>query len=100
MKRNDIVFFLVSTMIVAIAWIIFTVIHQSQSTISDSVAQQIAPIAGSFDMQTIEQIKDRTQVSPLISTISAVPTALPTQTITPPARIAPQSSQTATGGAQ
>lgn len=102
MKRNDIIFLLGSSVLLVFAWIIFNIIHQSvSSTISETVASDIAPIAGSFDTDTINNLKMRTAISPAYTiqyaSGSAAPTAIPTPTFAP-ALLATTSSQIATSG--
>lgn len=99
MKRRDIIFLLVSTVILMIAWVIFTVIHQSvSSTINDTVNQQIIPIQPNFDTKIIDALKKRLRVSPDYTIAS--PEATPTSSIpTPrPTIVIPQSSVATQGG--
>ncbi|HEX7041878.1 MAG TPA: hypothetical protein VF189_01380 [Patescibacteria group bacterium] len=83
MKQRDLLFFLTSFCIVVLAWIAFTVVHNSlTSTISGQTLQAISPINPNFDMDTLKKIKTRIVVNPAF-TISAVPTTSVTPAITP-----------------
>lgn len=88
MKRNDIIFLLASTLIMTVAWIVFSIIHAATtSTITNDVNLQILPIPPTFDATTIKQIINRQKVNPLYSiqsqnsSVSAIPSATPTPSI-------------------
>jgi len=101
MKRGDFLFLLISSVILVISWIVFTIIHQSvTSTISETVASDILPIPGTFDIQTINTLKNRPQISPVYaySSASAQPTGIPTPTLSFAQTIGTGSSQVATSG--
>lgn len=64
--KNDILTLSIATFIVTLAWVGFTIYHTlTTSTISSEIQQQLTPISGQFDMQTIQQLKTRDQVIPL-----------------------------------
>jgi hypothetical protein len=108
MKKNQILIILVPSFIFVIAWIGFSVYHNIiTSTISDSLSVQIAPIAPSFDTNTIGALKNRLQVTPIYnlgtpsqnSVPQASPSAAPvTPTPTPPAGNSAGSQQATSGG--
>ena|SRR5258708_15506699 len=78
MKRNDVVFLLVSTVILTIAWIVFSVMHASTtSTISSDLGQQIEPIAPAFDIHTINALNNRQKITPLYSAPNPSPSVTP-----------------------
>lgn len=67
MKKRDILLFLFSTSILVFAWIGFSVYHNFvSSTITPSQGIQIAPIDPNFDTKTIENLKKRKQITPLL----------------------------------
>lgn len=60
MKKKDILFILISGFFLVIAWIGFSIYHNSKtSTIPEATSIQIAPITPAFDIQTIQEIKTR-----------------------------------------
>lgn len=60
MKQKDIIFLLISTVIIVLAWIIFSIHHQvASSTISKTLKDDIAPISAQFDMESIDSLKNR-----------------------------------------
>lgn len=72
MKRNDIIFLLSSTVILTIAWIIFSVVHASTtSSISGDENRQIQSIAPGFDTTTIHTLGTRPIITPVYSLQSA-----------------------------
>lgn len=81
MKQRDLAIILVPIFILTIFWVIFNVYHSYvNSTIKFPVLEQIVPIQGTFDTNTIEQIKTRTRVNPtdeIITEISGTPTPTP-----------------------
>lgn len=97
---------LISGFILVLAWIGFSIYHNlATSTVSTAVGSQLRPIPGSFDMTTINNLKNRKNISPdynnletQISTESANPTPVPT-VIIPTPTVATSSGQTATEGA-
>lgn len=103
MKQKDLLFILVSAVFVVFAWIVFTIIHQSTtSTITESLGQDIAPIAQTFDKKTIETLKSRVQITPAYNVVSE-PTPRPTPippSIAPLTPLSSSSAQTASTGGQ
>ncbi len=101
MKQKDILLLIISGFTLVIFWIIFNIYHNSvTSTISDSTTVQIFPINPNFDMQTIESLKQRTQISPLYSN-SATQSAQPATTFIPvPTPVSTQSAATSGGTLQ
>ena len=81
MKQKDLVIILVPLLILTILWVIFNVYHNYvSSTITDPLSYQIVPIEGSFDKNTIEQVKQRNRIDPsneIIVEISGSPTPTP-----------------------
>lgn len=75
MNKNQAYFILISTFILIVAWIIFSIIQSRiNSTISLPLTGQIAPINPTFDMQTITALKKRTLVSPVTQPFSETAT--------------------------
>lgn len=65
MKQKDIIILIVPSFILIIAWIIFSIYHNSvNSTISSALNIQITPIKSTFDTSTISKLKQRQSVTP------------------------------------
>src|SRR6266480_3986223 len=91
MKRNDITFLLVSSVIVTIAWIVFSVIHATNtSTIPENLSTAIEPIAPAFDTNTITTLQGRQKIAPVYNFVQATPT--PAQTPAPISILSPSVS--------
>ncbi|OGH21353.1 MAG: hypothetical protein A2958_00950 [Candidatus Levybacteria bacterium RIFCSPLOWO2_01_FULL_38_13] len=66
MKQRDLLFLSISTFVLIIAWVGFSIYHNSvASTISEKVAEKIAPINPTFDTKIINLIKERDAIVPL-----------------------------------
>lgn len=92
MKKKDILFILISGFFIVIAWIGFSIYHNSKtSTIPEATSIQIAPITPAFDTETIEDIKRRIKAEAILerkttptATATSSATAIsPTPTISP-----------------
>ncbi len=90
MKRKDIILFLSAICILVFSWIGFTLYHINvTSTIEEPLAIQIAGIKPTFDTKTIEKLKKREKVTPLLensestATPSGTPVVSKAPTITP-----------------
>lgn len=101
MKQKDVLFLLISSAILAVIWIIFNIIHTSlTSTITESVGQELNPIARTFDQKTLDTLKKRQKVTP-VEAITIIPSVTPTPTppaITPVTPISSGSATVATQG--
>ncbi len=65
MKNREILFLIISTFIIVIAWIGFNIFHNIKtSTIPQNLTIQILPINPNFDTKTIEELKKRKKVQP------------------------------------
>lgn len=65
-RQHDILFILVSSFIVVVAWIGFNIYHiYATSTISQHIQYQLTPVSPSFNQQVIQQLKNREDVNPL-----------------------------------
>ena len=96
-KRQNILFILISSFIVVVAWVAFNLYHiWITSTISENIQLQLTPIAPNFDPVTIQQLKSRENINPLFDLQPAVSAAAPTPTITPPVDNSGTASSTAT----
>ena len=84
-RQKDILFILISSFIVVVAWIIFNIFHiMATSTIDENIQLQLTPISGTFDQKTIQGLKSRENINPLFQQqTNASQSALPT----PPAAI-------------
>jgi hypothetical protein len=82
--HRDILFILISSFIVVIAWIGFNIYHiYITSTISEDVQAQLSPIDGTFDTNTINSLKSRTRVNPEFDAQSTASPSAPTTAPTP-----------------
>lgn len=86
MKQRDILIILVPMFILTVLWVMFTIYHNyTTSTIKDPLSIQIIPIKGTFDIKTLQQLKQRQNINPnyeSVSTESVSPTpevAAPTE---------------------
>lgn len=67
--QRDILLLAFSFFIVVFAWIGFNLYHiWATSTISEDLQKQVKPISGTFDTQTINELKNRQQVEPVFTT--------------------------------
>lgn len=83
MKQKDLLFMLVSVTFLVLLWIIFGVVHRSlTSTISGSINEAISPISGTFDIKTLEVLKNRQKIIPQTE-VGGIPTPTPSATPTP-----------------
>jgi hypothetical protein len=83
-KRKDILFILISSFIVVVAWIAFSIYHiYITSTISDTIQAQLTPINPTFDPQTIKDLLKRSDIVPAfdIQTTASSEATAPTPTI-------------------
>jgi hypothetical protein len=79
-KQKDILFILISSFIVVVAWIGFNLYHiWATSTVSQDVQAELTPIDPVFDPQTIEQLKTRENINPLFESQASASATLPTQ---------------------
>lgn len=87
MKQKDILMILIPTFIVTVLWVLFSVYHNyTTSTIKSPLDIQILPIPGTFDMETIAEIKNRQQITPEYNSLEAPDPSVspsPTPTISP-----------------
>jgi len=66
MKQKDILIFIIPASILVLAWIIFNIYHNSvTSTIPERLNIQILPIKPSFDMLSVNKLKQRKTVNPV-----------------------------------
>ncbi|HVA96869.1 MAG TPA: hypothetical protein VND99_04390 [Candidatus Acidoferrales bacterium] len=83
-KQKDILFILISSFIVIVAWIAFNIYHiYITSTISEAIQLQLAPITATFDPATIQQLKTRENIVPVydLQTGASQSAVIPTPTI-------------------
>ena len=103
MKQKDILYLLIPACLLTFAWIAFNIYHNSiNSTIPEATTIQILPIKSSFDIQTINALKERQSTLPVFelrisptpgpATQSATIEEAPTPTITEAVIITPTPS--------
>lgn len=64
--QKDILFILISSFIVVVAWIGFNLYHiWATSTVNEEIQLQLTPIAATFDATTMQQLKTRENVNPI-----------------------------------
>lgn len=105
MKQKDFVLLLGSSCIVVVAWIIFSFINKTvTSTLDKTLTQTVKPIAGSFDTETLQRVRERQQVVPDYSlttqTASATAQVTPTPRAVTPTPTPLTSEVTATQSAE
>lgn len=85
MKQKELLFLLISITFVAIMWIVFSVLHQAlSSTISEATSADIQPISASFDLKTLQELKNRKVILPQEGIeVTPTPTPTPAQIIAP-----------------
>ncbi|MDP2637481.1 MAG: hypothetical protein Q8P26_00265 [Candidatus Levybacteria bacterium] len=78
MKQKDILIILILLFIFVIAWIGSGLYHSAvSSTISETTAQDISPIAPTFDNKTIGNLKQRKNINSSFELIELSPTPTP-----------------------
>ncbi len=71
MKQRDLLFLVISTFILIVAWIGFSIYHNLvSSTITGPVEEKILPINPTFDTKTIDTLKKRKNIEPIFQTKS------------------------------
>ena len=71
MKQRDVLFLVISTFVLIVAWIGFSIYHNLvSSTITKPVAEKIVPINPTFDTRTIDTLKERKNIEPIFQTNS------------------------------
>lgn len=79
MKNREILFLVISSFIIVLAWIGFNLYHNMKtSTINQNLTVQILPISPNFDKKTISDLKKRERIAPLYE-IKTSPTPQSTQ---------------------
>ena len=91
MGRRDTLLLSILTLVTAFAWIAFDVYHATvDTTIAQSVEDQLVPITPKFDKTLVDRIKNRQKIDPLntegieIQAVEVVP--ISTQSGLPPAQ--------------
>lgn len=82
-RQKDILFVLISSFIVVVAWISFNIYHiWITSTIPSTITPQLDPITPIFDTEVRQQLKTREQIEPLYDkqTSSVTESKSPSQT--------------------
>ena len=70
-KQNDILFILISSFVVVVAWISFSIYHiRVTSTVSQHIQYQLSPIDSTFNPQTIQLLKGKEDINPLFESQS------------------------------
>lgn len=65
MKRKDILIILILLFIFVAAWVGSNIYHSIvSSTLSETVNQDISPITPTFDIRTINKLKERRKINP------------------------------------
>lgn len=65
MKRKDILIILILLFIFVTAWVGSNIYHSIvSSTLSETVNQDISPISPTFDVKTINKLKERQKINP------------------------------------
>ncbi len=95
MKKNDVLFILISAFVLVIALVIFNIYHNAKtSTIQEATSIQIQPITPTFDTKTIEALKQRIKILPVfVLQTNPTPTATTQGQLQPTPQTASQSAQ-------
>jgi len=81
-KQKDILFILISSFIVVVAWIGFNIYHiWITSTVSQELQLELTPIAPTFDAATMQQLKARKGINPSFTLQSVASQSAQTPTI-------------------
>lgn len=86
MKQKDILIILILLFIFVVAWVASNIYHSIvSSTISDTINQDISPISPTFDIKTINKLKERQKINPSfeLENITPTPTPLPIEILSP-----------------
>ena len=98
MKQNDLFFVVISSFIVGVFWMGFSIYHAHvSSTLTDTQTVQVVPIKPHFDTKVIDQLKTRSQRDPLFEAPQPQASSSPTPT-TPSLSPTPVGSPSATSG--
>lgn len=80
MKQKELLFILISSALLVLAWIVFSIYHSTTtSTIPETTSIQIVPITPSFNTKMINLLRQRQKSSPVFELAKPTPTA-PTPT--------------------
>lgn len=83
MKHKDIIVLLTSAFLLVIAWVAFSVYHNSvTSNISETLEKEALPINPKFDEATINKLKERKKILPMYELSAPIisPTIKPSPT--------------------
>lgn len=99
MKQKQFIIILILLFIFVIVWVGGSIYHNlNKSTISEATSQEILPINPTFDIQTIEKLKQRYTVNPAFELVNKTPlealisssgSDLNTQTVSQGAQLTP-----------
>lgn len=81
MKQKDILIILFLLLICVVVWAGTSIYRNlAKSTISDTTNQDILPIAPTFDVQTVNKIKNRVKIDPafILTPLTPTPTSIST----------------------
>ena len=72
MKQRDILLIVVPTFIMVVLWVAFSIYHNHvSSTISEPLSLQIEPISEAFDLETLDNLKNRERLSPIYEKVGS-----------------------------
>lgn len=97
--KNDILFVLISTFVVASIWVGSDIYNKSvSSTLNKTLEFQIQPIPGNFDMKTIERTRSRIKVDPLNQGVAREASSEAILKPTPEVEVLPVEKSASSGG--
>lgn len=97
MKQKDLLLLLILTFVIVLAWIGFSIYHNSTtSTIPSQLNIEIIPIQPDFDTKTINNLRKREQIAPIYQGQKIAPTQAATS-LTPSPAILTTPTQIASG---
>ncbi len=104
---KNLVYLAIFTSFVVLVWMILSIYHNvTSSTISTTISTQIAPLAPSFDVSAIDNLKKRAEVSsnrsetitfPSVSPGAPSPSLTPAPSRAPSITISPTQSSSSSG---
>lgn len=76
--QKDIFYISLSSFILVVAWVGFSVYHKwTTTTISEDLQMQLTPIDATFDTQVIQKLKSRLNVTPMYEVINTTTNTTP-----------------------
>lgn len=99
MKQKNLLFITISSFILILIWIGFSIYDKAvSSTIGDVLNIQIQPITPNFDEQMINRLKKRKKILPVSETTQTSPASLASESAPLPSPEQTETQQSSVGG--